>query len=84
LTDEEVVKIVAAVVQDFEEIETELKTIRKLSPGSNIWKAKCAMGDIDMEFTLYVFPDVSPEIVAEMTRERLRLNLPRWQTTPTV
>jgi hypothetical protein len=84
LTDKEVVRIVAAAVQGFEEIKADLKTLRKIGPGSNIWKATCAMGDMDMEFTLYVFPHVSPETLADMTRERLRLNSPRWQTTQTV
>ena len=83
MTDKEIVRIVAVAVQGFEETEADLKTIRKISPGSNIWKAECAMGEMDMEFTLYVFPDVSPETLADMTRERLRLNLPRWQTTQT-
>ena len=81
MTDEDVVRIVAAAVQGFDEIETVLKKIRKISPHSNIWKVTSTMGDTDTEFTLYLFPDVSAETVTEMTRERLRLNLPRWQTT---
>jgi hypothetical protein len=61
-----------------------LKTIRKISPGSNVWKIICSADDLETEFTLYVFPDASPEEVSAMTRERLNLHLPRWQKTETV
>jgi len=61
-----------------------LKMIRKISPGSNVWKVACSTDDLETEFTLYVFPDASPEEVSAMTRERLILHLPRWQETEAI
>ena len=84
MTDKEVERVVATAVRNIEEVDLELKTVRKISPRSNIWKILCANGGSETEFTLYVFPDVSAEELSDLTRERLSLYLPRWETTKTV
>jgi hypothetical protein len=83
LTDEEIVKTVAAAVNGLDGTNPNLKSIRKISPGSNIWKAVCSTSGLETEFTLYVFPDASPEELSALTKERLILHLPRWQITET-
>lgn len=81
MTDEEIVKIVAGAIPEPEDLPLELKTIRKMSPRSNIWKVLCRIGGTEAEFKLYVFPDATAEEVASETRERLNLHLPRWHNS---
>jgi hypothetical protein len=81
VTTKEVVTVVKTAVQEIEDIGYELRTMRKISPGSNIWKVQCSAGEVETEFTLYVFPDATPEELTRMTRDRLSLHIPRWQTT---
>jgi len=80
VTEKEVVTAVGTAVQGIGEVGCRLKAIRKISPGSNIWRVQCSAEEFETEFTLYVFPDATPEELGQMTRDRLRIHLPRCQT----
>ena len=80
MTDEEIVRSVAEAVRGIEKEDLGLTMIRKISPGSNIWKVRCSTAGLETEFTLYIFPDTTTAELSEMIRERLHLHLPRWQT----